>query len=104
MEAWIVHIMKELRLRIGAKYPICDLRVFGSSARGDRKTTSDIDVLVCLPELNRAIEEDLYDIAYDLELEHDCLIDLIVVSERDLQGRIGSAPIYGQILTEGVAL
>lgn len=104
MEAWVVHVMEELRLRIAAKYPVRDLRVFGSSARGDRKTGSDIDVLVCLPELDRTIEEDLFDIAYDLELEYDCLIDLIAVSERDLQGRIGTTPIYGEILTEGVAL
>ena len=96
--------MEELRSRIEAKYSVRNLRVFGSSARGDRKTSSDIDVLVCLPELNTPIEEDLFDIAYDLELEHDCLIDLIVVSESDLQGQTGSAPIYGQILTEGVAV
>jgi len=104
MEQWIVHIIEELRLRIARKYPIRDLRVFGSSVRGDRKTTSDIDVLVCLAELNRTIEEDLFDIAYDLELEYDCLIDLIAVSVQDLEGMIGSAPIYENILREGVAL
>jgi len=104
MEAWIVRIVEELRSRIAAKYTLRDLRVFGSSARGDRKAGSDIDVLVCLPECNRTIEEGLFDIAYDLELEYDCVIDLIVVSEDDIQGRRGSAAIYGQILTESVTL
>jgi predicted nucleotidyltransferase len=104
MDPKILFIVEKLRSRIAAKYPIRALRVFGSSARGDRGSGSDIDVLVCLSELNRTIEEDLFDIAYDLELEHDCLIDLIAISEQDLKGRIGSAPIYGKILEEGVAL
>lgn len=104
MEAWIVHIVEEPRCRIAAKYTLHDLRVFGSSARGDRRAGSDFDVMVCLPDCNRTIEENLFDIAYELELEYDCVIDLIVVSEDDIQGHIGSAAIYGQILTESVAL
>jgi len=59
---------------------------------------------VCLAKLNREIEEGLFDIAYDLELKYDCLIDLIAVSEQDLEGKIGIAPIQRSILSEGVAL
>lgn len=97
-------IVEELRSRIAKKYTILDLRVFGSTARGDSRINSDIDVLVCLPEMNRTIEEDLFDIAYDLELECDCLIDLIAVSVQDLKGQMGSAPIYEKILSEGIAI
>ena len=104
MDPKILLIVGELRSRIAVKYSVLDLKVFGSSARGDHRSGSDIDVLVCLSDLNRTIEEELFDIAYDLELEFDCLIDLIVVSEQDLQGRIGSAPIYAKILEEGVAV
>lgn len=97
-------IVEELRSRIAKKYNILDLRVFGSSARGDSRIGSDIDVLVCLPEMNRTIEEDLFDIAYDLELEYDCLIDLIAISVQDLKGQIGSAPIYEKILSDGISI
>ena len=102
MDPSILHIMEKLRSRIAGKYRIHDLRVFGSSASGERRTGSDIDVLVCLSELNRTIEEELFDIAYDLELEYDCLIDLIAISKEDIKGRIGAAPIYEKILTESV--
>jgi uncharacterized protein len=104
MEPWIVQIIEELRARIAERFLLRELRVFGSSARGDRRTGSDIDVLVCLAEMNRTIEEELFDIAYDLELKYDCLIDLIAVSEEDLIGTSPSAPIYETILTEGIAL
>ena len=104
MDPKVLFIVKKLRSSIEAKYPVRAMRVFGSSVRNERRRGSDIDVMVCLPELNRAIEEELFDIAYDLELENDCLIDLIAVDERDLKGKIGSAPIYGNILSEGVAV
>jgi hypothetical protein len=54
--------------------------------------------------VNRQIEEDLFDMAYDLELKHDCLIDLIVVDDRDLSGVQGTAPIYEKIRAEGAAV
>ena len=97
-------IVKELRERIADQYPIREIRVFGSSVRGDTRKESDIDVQVCLSELNREIEEMLFDIAYDVELKYDCLIDLIAVSEQDLNGRIGTAPIQKNILSEGIAI
>ena len=97
-------IIEELKRRIESKYNLRQLRVFGSSARGDSRKGSDIDVWVCLDELDRNIEEDLFDIAYDVELKYDCLIDLLVVSEQNLKGQIGKAPIQKTILSEGIAI
>jgi uncharacterized protein len=97
-------IVEELREKIQEKYPVREIRVFGSSARGEAKKGSDIDVWVYLVELNRKIEEELFDIAYDMELKHDCLIDLIAVSEQDLEGKIGTTPIQRTILSEGVII
>jgi predicted nucleotidyltransferase len=97
-------IVEELRERIADRYPVREIRVFGSSARGDTREGSDIDVWVCLNELNREIEEALFDIAYDMELKYDCLIDLIAVSEQDLNGKIGISPIQKNILSEGIAI
>ena len=104
MKKKIEQIVGELKDRISRKYGIKEMRVFGSSARGDRKPESDIDVLVHLSQVNRHIEEDLFDMAYDLELKHDCLIDMIVVDDHDLSGAQGTAPIYAKIRAEGAAV
>jgi len=101
MEQLIHKIVKDLRTNISAKYKLHEMRVFGSSARGDRRADSDIDVFVRLSQVNREIEEDLFDIAYDLELKYDCLIDLIVFDDRGLKGRFAKAPIYQKVLAEG---
>ena len=104
MKKQIAQIVSELKDRISGKYRIREMRIFGSSARGDRKEDSDIDVLVHLFHVNRQIEEDLFDMAYDLELKHDCLIDLIIIDDRNLSGVQGTAPIYEKIRTEGAVI
>lgn len=104
MDKRIRKIVQELKAKISSKYEIYDLKVFGSSARDDRRKDSDIDVYVLISELNRQIEEDLFDMAYDLELKYDCLIDLIVFDKQGLEGKFASAPIYENVLSEGLSV
>lgn len=102
MKQQIRKIVGELKENISNKYQLHEMRLFGSTARGDSTLGSDIDVFVCLPELNRVIEEDLFDTAYELELKYDCLIDLIVFDEKIHSGVYSQLPIYQNILKEGV--
>ena len=80
------------------------MRLLGSSARGDRREDSDIDVLTILPNVNRQIEENLFDMAYDLELKHDCLIDLIIFSEDIVNDHFSGLPIVQNVLKEGTII
>ena len=104
MDQLIQRILKELKGKITDKYDLSEMRVFGSSARGDRREDSDIDVFLQLPMVNRQIEEDLFDIAYEMELKYDCLIDLIVFSDEALKGRYAGTPIYERVLAEGTVV
>lgn len=104
MEQLIRKIVKELKTKISDKYKLHEVRIFGSSARGDRRAGSDIDVFVRLPQVNRQIEENLFDIAYELELKYDCLIDLIVFSDEALKGQYAETPIYQKVLSEGMVV
>jgi len=97
-------IVDELKENISKKYNLKELRVFGSSARGDRKKDSDIDVFVCLSNVNRKIEEDLFDIAYELELKYDCIIDLFVFDQSVYEGVNSYIPVCRNILKEGVSI
>ena len=93
-------ITMRFRQIIEKKYNIIDMKLFGSSARGDYSKGSDIDIMVKLPIVNRNIEEELFDIAYDLELEYDCLIDVIVIPE-NMKNNI---PLYQNIEKEGISI
>ena len=104
MEKRINIITNNLKARIIEKYAISEMKLFGSTVRGDRRKDSDIDVFVILPRIDRNIEEDLFDIAYDLELEYDCLIDLIIFGEENLAAGVAKTPFYQTVLSEGLAV
>ena len=96
----VAAITKQFRQAVEKKYNIIEMKLFGSFARGDYSKTSDIDLMVILPKVDRNIEEDLFNIAYDLELEYDCVIDCLVLPQ-DFNNNI---PIYKNIQEEGIAI
>ncbi len=96
----VAAITKQFRQTVENKYNIIEMKLFGSFARGDYSKTSDIDLMVRLPKVDRNIEEDLFNIAYDLELEYDCVIDVIVLP----QNFNNNIMIYQNIQKEGIAI
>ncbi|MFZ2149164.1 MAG: nucleotidyltransferase domain-containing protein [Sedimentisphaerales bacterium] len=96
----VAAITKQFRQAVENKYNIIEMKLFGSFARGDYSRTSDIDLMVRLPKVDRNIEEDLFNIAYDLELEYDCVIDVIVLP----QNFNNNILIYQNIQKEGIAI
>jgi len=50
MEERVKKIARELKKRIKKKYKIQDIKIFGSSARGDQREDSDIDIFVHLDQ------------------------------------------------------
>jgi predicted nucleotidyltransferase len=64
--------------------------LYGSVARGEeRGTDSDVDILVILRDTaNRTEEEDeIRDIAYDIELERGLVLSLILKTESEFERR-----------------
>lgn len=96
----VVAITKQFRQIVENKYNIIEMKLFGSFARGDYTKASDIDLMVRLPKVDRNIEEDLFNIAYDLELEYDCVIDVIVLPQEFNRNIM----IYKNIQKEGIAI
>jgi uncharacterized protein len=81
-----------------------ELRIFGSVARGDYHEHSDIDILVVLPvKVDNTVEEQVFDMAYDIELEYGLVIGTIVYS-RDFwySDRAAVMPLYKNIQREGL--
>ena len=95
----VAAITKRFRQSVENKYDIIEMKLFGSFARGDYSKTSDIDLMIRLPKVDRNIEEDLFNIAYDLELEYDCVIDVIVLPQN-----FNNTLIYQNIQREGIAI
>ncbi|MGB5687335.1 MAG: nucleotidyltransferase domain-containing protein [Candidatus Electrothrix sp.] len=97
-------IVYEFKQDVDAKYTVSDMRLFGSNAREDATEDSDIDIFLQIPDLTTDIEQDVYNMAYDLELKYDCVIDVILLSDSDIGTHADCLPIYRNILREGVRL
>ncbi len=97
-------ILIELKNKISQKYKLTEMRLFGSKARGESDFHSDIDIFVRISDVSRTIEEDIFDLAYDAELKHGCLIDIFVFDDKALDGIHFWAPVYQKILQEGLII
>jgi len=97
--------LKELRVELFAKYPIIDIRLYGSKARGEGREDSDLDIMIEIPEYDRAMVAEIDDIIYRINLEHDVFISALVFGKDELEeGPMSEAPIYKVIQREGVPL
>jgi uncharacterized protein len=97
--------LKRLREELFARYPVIDFRLYGSKARGEGRDDSDLDVMIELPDYDRAMVEEIDDIVYRINLEHDVFISALVFGKDELEeGPMSESPIYKIIQTEGIPL
>ena len=97
-------ILIELKSKILQKYELTEMRLFGSKTREESDSHSDIDIFVRISDVNRTVEEDIFDLAYETELKHGCLIDIFVFDDKALSGIRFWTPVYQKILREGLII
>jgi len=83
-----------------------ELKIFGSAVRGDYRKHSDIDVLVVLPgKVDNAIEERVFDAAYDIELKHRVIFGIVVYGREFWDSELAATmPLHQNIEREGIAV
>ena len=97
--------LKRLRDELSGRYPIIDIRLYGSKARGEGGPDSDLDVMIVIPDYDRAMVAEIDDIIYRINLEHDVFISALVFGRDELEkGPMSESPIYKLIQMEGVPL
>ncbi len=103
IETAIREFKKKLIDKFGAE---TEIYLFGSAARGDYGMYSDIDLLVLLPfEPNNSIEEQVFDLGYDIELEYSVVFGIIVYPKTFWNSEMaGTMPLYKNIKKEGVCV
>ena len=81
--------------------------LFGSYARGDNNSDSDIDVAVMINSDRDRISEysrGLVSISTDIDLNHMVVVNFICLPEREFEARKSIYPFYNNIDREGVVL
>ncbi len=83
-----------------------ELFLFGSVARGESSESSDVDILVLLKNpVSTVIEEEIFDIAYEIGLEYDIVFGIIVYTKKQWN-RLSNiqSPLIVEIKKEGVKI
>ena len=94
-------IMK-LSSKLYRNYPLNDFIVFGSKAMDTDVMDSDIDVMILLDHTSQAIESEIDDLIFDINLEYDCLISAVFFSREELEnGPLDQSPVYKKAMAEG---
>ena len=71
--------VKKVKSELGSN--LLDMRLFGSKARGEFSSDSDIDILLILTERNPESINKIVDILVDIQLEYDANISPVIYTE-----------------------
>lgn len=81
--------------------------VYGSYARGEYNEHSDIDIMILTTlqdEESTQIAYELYDLAFDFQMEYGIDISVIVKNEEHFNYWLGALPFYDNVAKEGVVI
>ena len=99
-------ILLRIKKSITSVVPDASVILYGSYARGEEKSESDIDILILLNK-EKVTWQDEKKVAYplyDIEFDIGKIISPLVLSKKDWKKRHRITPFYENIINEGVAL
>jgi predicted nucleotidyltransferase len=103
MTASDLKIALELKKRISEVTRLIDFKVFGSRARGDDDKYSDLDVFIVTESTDRAVEDKIQHIAWEVGLNYSVFISPLIFSRYEIEeSPLRASPIVKNILEEGL--
>lgn len=99
-------ILKEIKETLQKVAPDAEVIVYGSQARGDFSTNSDIDLLIIIDKDRLSIkeEQEITTPLYKIEIKSGVPISPFVVMKKSWEKRQFKIPFQINILNEGISL
>jgi predicted nucleotidyltransferase len=98
--------IEEAARTVKSQFPVEEIILFGSKARGDHDAFSDIDLLlVTTMPLHWKEEKAIVEILFDIGMTHDVIFTPLFVSKEEWKGgTFARFPIYAEILRDGAVI
>jgi predicted nucleotidyltransferase len=95
--------LRKLKESLARDFRLVELRLFGSSARGDSDKESDIDVLVVLEDYDWDTKMAVVDLCTDISIDSGVLLAPVIYSATEFGSDLTKAtPFYQAVMKEGV--
>ena len=98
-----IQILSEVYGRCAAIIPVSDAYLYGSYARGDYRSTSDVDIMVVSPLSADEIHEHRWDFAHissDVSIDHDVTVSLTVRAKDQFKPKL--IPFHRNVIKDGI--
>jgi len=97
----LIDLKQHLRKQYGDS--IKDVVLFGSQVLGDSNEYSDYDILIVLDkDYSGKDENKILDLCYDIDLKYNILLDIHLLSKREINSKRGKQPIFTNALKSGL--
>jgi uncharacterized protein len=97
--------LAKLKQSLARDFRLIDLRLYGSKARGDSHTESDLDVLIVLEDCNWTIRKAVSALCFDLDLEFHVVISPVIYTRARLDSPLTRVtPFFQTVSRESVAV
>jgi predicted nucleotidyltransferase len=98
-------IAEKLKTKLSEKISLIDLRIFGSSARGEGDNYSDMDVFLEVETLDRNQKEAIYELTWETGLEYGLVISPLIFTREEIEhSPLRSSPVLMNIFREGIVV
>ena len=99
-------VVNQISRAIRRVAPTATAILYGSEARGDARSDSDIDVLILLDGDKRDLkhENNLSGELYEIELATGVLISPMIMLRKQWENRPFKTPFYVKVMNEGVRI
>ena len=96
----------KLSLELKEQFPVTDIAIFGSTARGEAGEGSDLDLLVITSEkVSHKIMNKMYGLVFEINFEFGTNISIVIVDANSwYKGIMTLTPLYAEVQRDGVFL